>query len=309
MNIFVTGGAGFIGRNLVESLLKRGDKVTIYDNFSNSSEDKTSALINKGANKIKGAIEDYDFLKESLSGFDTVIHLAAKISVPESIANPEITNQTNVTGSLNVLRACVAKNIRNIIATSSAAVYGDCKDLPISENSSTIPTSPYGASKLAMENYMQAFANSFDLNCISLRIFNVYGKGQTPEYAGVISKFMEQIAKEKSPVIFGDGLQTRDFVSIDDVVDAFLNAISHIQSKRGDCFNIASETSISIKDLAQLMISISGKNLEIEFEKPRKGDILHSLASISLARNELSYSPKVTLQEGLENLSKANKVI
>ncbi len=304
MNIFVTGGAGFIGRNLIESLLKRGDKVTIYDNFSNSSEDKTSALINKGTNKIKGNIEDYDFLKESLSGFDTVIHLAAKISVPESITNPEITNQTNVTGSLNVLRACVAKNIRNIIATSSAAVYGDCQDLPISENSSTIPTSPYGASKLAMENYMQAFANSFDLNCISLRIFNVYGKGQTPEYAGVISKFMEQIAKEKSPVIFGDGLQTRDFVSIDDVVDAFLNAISHIQSKRGDCFNIASETSISIKDLAQLMISISGKNLEIEFEKPRKGDILHSLASISLARNELSYSPKVTLQEGLENLFK-----
>ena len=185
---------------------------------------------------------------------------------------------------------------------SSAAVYGNPKELPLTENSKIAPISPYGASKLAVEHYMQAFSRSFKFNCISLRIFNVYGKGQSDSYAGVITKFKEKITKNKPLEIFGDGSNTRDFVSVDDVVQSIQKAIEKIDGKKGDYYNIASGNYTTINDLANLMITISGKTLPIEHAESRQGDIHHSQTSIQLATKELGYSPKVQLKNGLKIL-------
>jgi UDP-glucose 4-epimerase len=302
MKIFVTGGVGFIGHHLVSSLLQERNKVTIYDNLKNSSNENVTLLKKQGAKFLKGDIGNYKLLLKSITGFDLVIHLAAEIDVQESIRSPDIVHQVNVTGTLNLLRACVAQSVKNVIAPSSAAVYGNQKDLPISENSQTIPLSPYGATKLAMENYMQAFAHSYDLNCISLRLFNVYGIGQSDAYAGVITQFMNNIKKKKPLVIFGDGSNTRDFVAIDDVVDAFQKSIKKIEGKKGNIYNIASGKYVSIKELAELMLEISDIKLPIIHQKARKGDIEHSQVSIWLAKKYLGYFPKVKLRNGLQQL-------
>ena len=302
MKIFVTGGAGFIGRHLADSLLKAGNVVKIYDNFKNSSEDKVAHLLKNGATVVKGDVIDYDLLSKEIAGSDCVVHLAAEIDVQESIKFPEKTNHVNVTGTVNLLRACVSQNVRNVVASSSAAVFGNSKDLPLSENSRPTPITPYGASKLCIENYMQAFSNSFDLNCITLRFFNVYGQGQSEAYAGVITRFMEKIATNKPLVIFGDGTQTRDFVSVHDAVQSIQKAIKKIDGKTGNIYHIASGSYISIQDLANLMLSISGKTLPIEYKESKKGDIHDSQTSIWLAQRELGYFPKEQLKDGLKML-------
>lgn len=301
MKIFVTGGAGFIGRHLIASLLK-SNKVTIYDNFKNSTKGKISHLVKNGAVVIQGDVTDYKTLSKSVKGSDLAIHLAAEIDVQKSIQSPELIHHVNVTGTVNLLRACVAHKVSNVIAASSAAVFGNLKDLPLSENSPTVPISPYGASKLAIESYMQAFSHAYDLNCITLRFFNIYGKGQSNAYAGVITKFMESIARNKPLVIFGNGSNTRDFVSVDDVVQSIQKAIAKIKGKKGNFYNIGSGKFTTINDLAKLMISLSGKNLSIKHKKPKKGDIQHSQTSIWLAQRELGYVPKVMLKDGLERL-------
>ncbi len=304
MKIFVTGGAGFIGNHLVDSLLKAGNKVTIYDNLKNSSESKISHLLKNGASFVKGDVTDYQTLSNIIAGFDLVVHLAAEIDVQESIKFPEYTHSVNVTGTVNLLRSCVEQKVCNVVAASSAAVFGNPKDLPLSENSQTVPISPYGASKLAIEHYMQAFSNSYDLNCVTLRFFNVYGQGQSGPYAGVITKFIEKIADNKPLIIFGDGSNTRDFVSIYDIVQSIQNAITKIEGKKGNVYNIGSGKYTTIEDLAKIMISISGKPLSIEHKQPKKGDIQHSQTSISLAQRDLGYSPKIQLKQGLEMLLK-----
>jgi len=186
-------------------------------------------------------------------------------------------------------------------------VYGYWEDqnLPISENSKIVPLSPYAASKLQMEQYIKTYANNFDINAVSLRFFNIYGKGQSPEYAGVITKFFEKIANNESLEIFGDGLQTRDFVAIQDAVDSINKAISKIDKKRGEVYNIGSGKAITIKSLAELMISLSGKKLDIKYSESRSGDIRHSLADISLANKELDYNPKIELKDGLSSFLKS----
>ncbi len=304
MQVFVTGGAGFIGQHLVKYLLEKKNKVIIYDSMINSSMITISNMKKLGARFIKGNITDFNHIKKSITDSDIVIHLAAHIDVNDSVNNPQYAHNVNVTGTLNVLMACVEKKIKNVIAPSSAAVYGDQKDLPISENSYTNPISPYGATKLAMEHYLQAFSNCYDLNCISLRLFNVYGSGQTSSYAGVITKFLQNIKQKKPLVIFGDGSNTRDFVSIQDVVQAFDKSIKNIDDKKGRFYNIASGKYVSIKDLAQMMIDISEKKIPIIYKKPKKGDIIHSQVSVWLAKKELGYIPKIELKEGLEGLIK-----
>jgi len=299
----VTGGAGFIGRHCVKSFLEKNYEVTIFDNFSNSSEDTISDLLDDGANLVKGDITIQDQVSNAISGHDIVIHLAAKNSVEDSIKFPKETLMTNVDGTVNVLNACVKHDIKNIVAASSAAVYEEAENLPISEDNKTNPSSPYGESKLKMEEYIQSFSKKHNLNSIILRIFNVYGKGQSDEYAGVITKFLDIISKNESLEIFGDGLQTRDFVSIYDVVDAINITISNIQGKL-DVYNIASGKSISVNDLANLMISISGKDLKIIHHPQKKGEVRFSHANISLAKKELGFSPKITLKEGVKNLLK-----
>src|SRR5574338_1315890 len=287
MKIFVTGGNGFIGRHTVKKLLKSGNKVVIYDNLKNSSRSDSISLTRLGAKFIKGDILDYKLLLRSINDFDVVIHLAGDTDVQESIKTPEITHATNVTGTVNLLRACVERNVKNIVAASTAAVYGESLKQPISENSTTNPISPYGASKLSMEYYLKSFSICYNLNCISLRFFNVYGEGQTNAYAGVITKFMEAIENNKPLTVFGDGKNTRDFVSAKDVVDAIQLSIKKIKGKKGDVYNIGSGKHITINELAKMMISISGKSLSIKHTLTKKGDIRKSHPTIKHARKEL----------------------
>jgi len=302
LKICVTGGAGFIGSALVKSFLEKNYQVTIFDNFSNSSEEKISHLLNKGVLLIKGDVTNYENLQKALNNCDLVVHLAAQISVEESIKKPELTHSINVGGTENLLKACVANKVNNIIVASSAAVYGQPKELPLTEFLPLLPISPYGKSKVEMEKQLQDFSKEYGLNGISLRFFNIYGKDQTDEYAGVITKFMKKISENKPLIIFGDGSNTRDFISIDDVVDSIHNAIEKIEGKKGNCYNIATGKYISIKELAELMLSISGKNLDIKYEPPKDGDIVHSQTTINLAQKELGFLPKVKLSDGLKKL-------
>jgi len=293
MKILVTGGVGFIGKYLVRSILEKDHSVTIFDNISNSTKDSISSLVDIGAKVIEGDITKPLDIQNAVKDQDLVIHLAAKISVSESIKNPAETFQVNVDGTRNVLAACEKNHVKKLIVASSAAVYGEgSPDVKLTEESETNPISPYGKSKVKMEQEIREFESKHDIDCIILRFFNIYGIGQSPEYAGVITKFMERITQEKPLEIFGDGLQTRDFVTIDDVISSIHNAISHGKS---GTYNIASGKTVTIKELAELMVSISGKKLEIQHTAALKGDIRNSQADISLAKKVLEYSPKFEL--------------
>lgn len=302
MKILVTGGAGFIGRHLVQALVDDG-QVIIFDNLSNSSEELLRSISGEFS-FVKGDITNFEQISSVVSGVDLVIHLAAMISVNDSIIHPEKTKRINVGGTENLLRACVSNHVKNFIAASSAAVYSDLQtpEISLDEKSKTNSISPYGKSKLEMENLIKQFSIDNDLNSIILRLFNSYGEGQSSEYAGVISKFAENIRNHESLVIFGDGLQTRDFVSVVDIVDSIKLAVEKISGKRGDIYNIASGKSITIQELAKLMLSISGKILKIKNVEPKKGDIRYSKVSIELAKSQLGYEPKIRLEDGIKNI-------
>ncbi|MCJ8305457.1 MAG: NAD-dependent epimerase/dehydratase family protein [Nitrosopumilus sp.] len=296
MKILVTGGAGFIGRNVVDSFLKKHE-ITIYDNLSNSSEQNITSLIEKGVDFVKGDILDYDALVESCKEFDVVIHLAAKSDVSDSVIHPEITKKVNVDGTVNVVQCCIQNKIRKIIFASSASVYGDCNDT-ITEKTLTNPLSPYGSSKLDAENIIKKVSQKNELDYIIFRMFNVYGKGQNKQYVGVITKFLENITEKKSITIYGDGKQTKDYISIHDVVDAFSMAIK--LNKTGT-YNIASGKSISVNELSELMFNIFGK-VDVKYLEKQKGDIQNSITDVSLAKNELSFTAKKTLRDELQEL-------
>jgi len=301
LKFLVTGGAGFIGRHLVAKLLHDEHNITIFDNFSSSSKNDISHLLENGVNLVTGDILDYDLLLKSMANHDFVIHLAAQTSVSQSIADPKTTIDIIVDGTVNVLKSCVKTNVKNLIFSSSGAVYGNSLDAIISENSQLSPLSSYGASKLVAEYNLQTFSKLFGLNCISLRLFNVYGNGQSSE-AGVIRKFLKNISKELPLEIFGDGTQTRDFVHISDVIQAFYCAIRNIEAKRGDVYNIGSGVATSINELASLLISSKGKDLPIIHKTAIQGEIKDSKADISLAENDIGYSPEVSLRDGLAGL-------
>jgi UDP-glucose 4-epimerase len=297
LKILVTGGAGFIGGYLVDFLLDNHHKVTIYDNLSNSSKSTLNSLTKKGAQFIKGDILDYSNLIKSSKGFDLAIHLAAKIDVVESVLHPKKVKDVNVNGTVNVLKCCIENNIKKIIFSSSAAVYGD-SDVTVTENTKASPLSPYGASKLSAENQIKKMAKN-NLEYVILRLFNIYGKRQNIQYAGVITKFADNISRDSPLVIYGDGKQTRDFVSISDVIDAFDCAI---KTNSSGTYNIASGRSVSINELAKMILDMSGGEMKIEYKSEKKEDIRYSDADIALARQELGFSPKVGLKEGLSDL-------
>jgi UDP-glucose 4-epimerase len=299
MRILVTGGAGFIGKHLVKSLLENGDLVTIFDNFSNSSKN-LSSLIDIGAKIIEGDITRLSDITNAIKDHDIVIHLAAKISVAESIRDPLETFQVNVNGTRNVLIACKKNHVKKLITASSAAVYGEgMPSLKLTEKSKMKPISPYGQSKVKMEQEIKEFVSEHKINYIILRFFNIYGIGQTSEYSGVITKFMERITQNKALEVFGDGLQTRDFVAVQDVIYSIHNAIS---SDKNGIYNIASGKAVTINELAKLMISLSGKKLEIRYSPTKKGDIRYSQADITSAKNNLGYYPRLQLKEGIKVL-------
>ena len=301
MKFFITGGAGFIGRHLVAKLLHDKHEITIFDNFSSSSKNDITHLLEDGVGLVTGDILDYDLLLKSMPNYDFVIHLAAQTSVSQSVANPKTTADIIVDGTVNVLKSCVKTNIKNLIFSSSAAVYGNSLDAIISENSQLSPLSSYGASKLVAEYNLLAFSKLFGLNCISLRLFNVYGNGQSSE-AGVIRKFLKNISEDTPLEIFGDGTQTRDFVHVSDVIEAFYCAIRNIDAKSGNVYNIGSGIATSINELASLLISSKGKDLQVIHKPALEGEIKDSKADISLAENDIGYSPHVALSDGLANL-------
>ncbi len=298
MNVIITGGAGFIGKHLSNYLLKNGFAVTIFDNFSNSKKKSVTSL-GDNVKIIEGDITDIQSITNATKNQDYIIHLAAKISVEDSIRNSSETFRVNVDGTINVLKACKKNFVNKLIVTSSAAVYGEgMRGVKLTESSKIKPISPYGESKSVMEEEIRKFASKYDINYTILRLFNVYGIGQSDEYAGVITKFIKNIRDNKSFEIFGDGMQTRDFVAVQDVIASIQNAI---MSGKNKIYNIASGKSLTIKELAEFMIKLSKKQLDIKYLLPKEGDIKYSQSDISLAIKELKYIPKHTLYE-IKNL-------
>jgi len=298
MRIFITGGAGFIGTHLCKKLLELNHDVTVYDNFSNSSKDDFLSTIKQKITLISGDILDDSKLVTGMKDHDIVIHLAAQISVSDSIKNPKFTFDINVNGTQNVLDACLKNGITKIIATSTAAVYQNTSTKTILDETSPVdPLSPYGESKLKMENKIITFCSVHNIDTSILRLFNVYGIGQSLEYAGVITKFYEKLQNNSPLVIFGDGTAVRDFVHVDDVINSIILSISYSSSFT---YNIASGTSTSIYDLAKTMIALSHKDLKILNKPSRTGEIMFSAADISLAEKNLGFIPKISLISGLE---------
>lgn len=298
MKILITGGAGFIGKYIVKHLLKKNNSITIFDNFSNSKKTSITFLTNQGVRVIEGDITKIKEISNAIRNQEIVIHLAAQISVNESIINPHNTFKVNVDGTKNVLFACKENHVQKIIIASSAAVYGEgFQNVKLSEESKLNPISPYGKSKAIMEQEIKRMiSENDDLKYDILRFFNIFGKGQTNEYAGVITKFIQKINNNQDLEIFGDGEQTRDFVAIEDVVNAIEKSISKI-NKKSRIYNIASGKSTSIKKLANILTSNIQKEFGIKFLPQKNGDIRFSIADITLAKNELEYIPKYDLDK------------
>ena len=292
----MTGGAGFIGSHVVDLLLNN-HTITIYDNLSNSSKSTINSSITKGVQFIKGDILDYETLVKCSKGFDLIIHLAAKTNITESAIHQDKIEKINVNGTINVARCCIENNVKKIIFSSSAAVYGDSK-VPTTENTKTNPMSPYGISKLLAENEIKRMAEN-KIEYVILRLFNVYGKRQNKQHTDVISNFVENISKDKPFVIYGNGEQVRDFISIKDVVSAFHCAM---KINSNGIYNIATGKSISINELSEIFLDMSKTKINIKYESAKKTDIKYSKADITLAKKELGFKPKINLKYGLLDL-------
>ena len=297
MKILITGGAGFIGSNLVERLIK-GNEVIVLDNLSTGKEENIKEFLgNKNFKFINGSITDLNLLRKMTCDVDYILHHAAIVSVTESIKNPILTNEVNINGTLNVLTAAKENQIKKLAFASSCAVYGDSPKLPKTENMNPNSKSPYAVTKLTGEYYCNVFKNIYDLETLSLRYFNCYGPKQSreSEYAAVIPKFIFAALNDKPIMIYGDGRQTRDFVYVKDVVNANLSI-----SKKGEgIYNIGSGGKVTINELADKIIELTKSKSEIIHKKQRKGDIKHSLADISKAKKEIGYEPKYNLEQGL----------
>lgn len=301
--IVVTGGAGFIGSNIVRELVKNNTVIVIDDLSTGSLENIKDLIKTKKINFIKGNVTDYKLLHKTFRNVDYVFHQAAIASVPKSIEDPITSNIVNVNGTLNVLVASRDNNVKKVVFASSCSIYGDSPILPKNEDMTTFPISPYSVNKLIGEYYCKIFTNIYSLKTASLRYFNVYGPRQDPkgDYAAVIPKFIGMILKNKSPEIYGDGGQTRDFVYVKDIVNANIIAA---ESKETGIFNIASGVQASINELAKLIIEITRKNIQFVYKKARIGDIIHSSANISKAKKMLAFEPNFSLKEGLKETIK-----
>jgi dTDP-glucose 4,6-dehydratase len=304
--ILVTGGAGFIGSHIVDRLLDEGFKVRVLDNLSTGDITNLAQHQNKKSFQfIEGDIRNFDLVKKTVKGVDAVFHEAALVSVTRSVENPLLSNEVNITGTVNLLKACVDAHVKRFVYASSCAVYGDTETLPNHENLAPKPLSPYAVDKLAAENYAKVFHNVYGLETASLRYFNVYGPRQKHgPYSGVISIFINRLLKNKPPIIYGDGEQTRDFINVKDVVEANMFALSKRKAV-GEVFNISTGEATTINKLTETIQKIMDKtSLKPVHAEPRPGDIKHSYGDISKARRNLEYEPKVQLEKGLSELVK-----
>jgi UDP-glucose 4-epimerase len=288
--ILVTGGAGFIGHHLVAKLLEDPDcRITIIDDLSNQNSRKRINDLPPAVTFYNEDIRDRQAVADIVKreGAQACVHLAAKISVVDSIRNPAETIDVNVNGTLSVLEACANSGVQTFVLASSAAVYGDAAAVPTPEDCVLDPLSPYGASKICGEALVTSFRNSGKIsNAVSLRFFNAYGRGQSPEYAGVITRFAERLSKKQPPVIHGDGQQTRDFIHVSDVVNGVILAAN---SEASGVFNIGTGKPTSIDHLARKMIRIHGLHLEPVHGAAVKGDILHSCANTKKSEKALHF--------------------
>jgi nucleoside-diphosphate-sugar epimerase len=300
MRYLVTGGAGFIGSNTVEELVRRGHGVVVLDDLSSGKEDNLAEVRSK-ITFMKGSITDIEVVQKAMVQADYVIHLAARTSVPRSVKDPVDTNRINVDGTLNVLVAARDNKVKRIVFAASSSAYGDTSTLPKSEDMQPVPISPYGVSKYVGELYAQTFGRCYGLENVCLRYFNIFGPRQDPDspYSGVLSRFSTAFLDSASPVVFGDGEQTRDFTFVENAVQANLLACE-APSASGRTFNIGTGHAVSLNQVLQMLGKTSGKTLETKYEPPREGDIRDSLADIRLAREFLGYEPAVLFEEGLE---------
>jgi UDP-glucose 4-epimerase len=297
--IVVTGGSGFIGTHLCGHLIDAGYKVRVLD--------IVPPKMGLKAEFVRASVLDTLRLKKMFEGAEGVVHLAALIDVATSVADPYADFSVNAEGTMNVLEAARRSGVRKVAFASSAAVYGEPVRLPVDEEHPTAPMSPYGAAKLAAERYVLLYNSLYGMENTALRLFNVYGGGQNPAspYSGVITKFATAIAEGNQPIIFGDGEQTRDFVHVDDVCDAFLRAIEGQGCPMP--LNIASGVETSVRELLETVCGICGADFSPTYVPERKGEIARSVADIKLARKKLGYSPKLALSQGLREILEARQ--
>jgi UDP-glucose 4-epimerase len=294
----VTGGAGFIGSHVAEALLRRGDQVRVLDNFSTGFRSNLETL--GKAEVLEGDIRSYHIVREAVEGIDFVLHEAALPSVPRSVRDPLTTNEVNVVGTLNLLRAAKDAKVKRLVYASSSSVYGKNTELPKREAVAPQPISPYAVSKLTGEHYCRSFTDLYGFETVMLRYFNVFGPRQSPdsEYAAVIPRFVARMLRGQAPVIFGDGMQTRDFTYVANVVHANLLACER-DRVAGQIYNIATSSPISLLQLVDAIAEVIGNKVQPSFQPARAGDILHSYASIAEAHHMLGYEPQVHFMEGL----------
>lgn len=299
MKYLITGGAGFVGSNIAKLLVKKGHKVIIIDNLHTGSLSRLKEIQEKIMfHKID--IRDYEKMKEVIVGIDGIFHQAALTAVPESFLKPEEYYDVNVNGTKNIFN--IAKELRiKVIFASSSSIYGNIKEIPIKENFEKNPINPYGKTKVAKEKLAEKFWDE-GVNIIGLRYFNIYGKGQTGTYAGVITQFMKKLDENRSPIIHGKGNQTRDFIYVEDVAIANLKAME--SNTIQGFFNIGTGKSISILELVKMMIKISLKDISPNFDEEQSGDIEKSQADISLSKEKIDWSYNIELFDGLKKLMK-----
>ncbi len=300
MNCLVTGGAGFIGSNLVEGLLERGAKVRVVDNLS------TGDLANLAAVKDRIEVRNVDIrqaeeMAAACRGIDTVFHLAAMPSVPRSIEDPMTSFQVNAAGTLNVMMAAKAAGVRRVVYSASSSAYGDTPTLPKIETMAPNPKSPYAADKLHGENLCRVFTSAYGLECVALRYFNIFGPKQKPDsaYAAVIPRFIDAFTKGQSPTIYGDGEQSRDFTFVKNAVRANILAAER-PNAAGQVFNIGNGVRTTLNELLKIIAAEMGVSPKATYAPERAGDVKHSLADIGRARDVLGYTPDVSLSAGLK---------
>jgi nucleoside-diphosphate-sugar epimerase len=299
--VLVTGGAGFIGSNIAAALASKGARVRIIDNLSTGYAENLED-INGSIDFVEASVADEDALHSVLEDVELVFHEAAIPSVPRSVKDPRSTHAASVDATFQLLLACRERRVKRVIYAASSSAYGDQPVLPKREDMLPDPLSPYAVAKLVGEYYCQVFTRVYGLETISLRYFNVFGPRQDPssQYSGVISRFISALLRDQRPVIYGTGEQSRDFTYIDNVVDANLKA-AETNRGIGSIINVANGQRISLNQLLSEVKELTGKtDLEAEYQKPRAGDVMHSLADISRARELLGFEPRVDLREGLQ---------
>ncbi len=300
MRYLVTGGAGFIGSNTVDELVRRGHSVVVLDDLSSGKEENLAEVRSK-ITFMKGSITDLEVVQKAMHQAEYVLHLAARTSVPRSVKDPIETNRINVDGTLNVLVAARDNKVKRVVYAASSSAYGETPTLPKTETMQPVPISPYGVAKYVGELYGQTFGRCYGLENVSLRYFNIFGPRQDPgsPYSGVLSRFAAAVLDDTQPLIYGDGEQTRDFTFVENAVQANLLAFE-APSASGNVYNVGTGFAISLNKIVELLRSISGKKIEPKYDPPREGDIRDSLADIRRAKEDLGYEPAVMFEEGLQ---------